>query len=70
MANTFKVIDMVTKEAMRVAHESLQFISTTDRQYDSSFKDTGGKIGSTLRVRMPNQYTRRQGSRSDRRPWP
>ena len=63
MANTFKVIDMVTKEAMRVAHESLQFISTTDRQYDSSFKDTGGKIGSTLRVRMPNQYTRRQGSR-------
>lgn len=63
MSNVFKVVDMVTKEAMRVAHESLQFISTTDRQYDSSFSSTGGKIGSVLRVRKPNQYLRRQGSR-------
>jgi hypothetical protein len=64
MSNTFKVIDMVTKEALRIAHESASFISTTDRQYDDSFKDSGGgKKGSTLRVREPNKYTRRQGSR-------
>lgn len=64
MSNSFKVIDMVTKEALRIAHESLTFIGTVDRQYDSSFKDNGkGKIGSTLRVREPNQYTRRTGSR-------
>ena len=63
MSNTLKVIDMVTKEAMRIAHESLSFIGTVDRQYDDSFKNSGGKIGSALRVRMPNQYTRRQGSR-------
>lgn len=64
MSNTFKVVDMVTKEALRIAHESLTFIGTVDRQYDESFKDNGkGKIGSTLRVREPNQYTRRQGSR-------
>lgn len=64
MSNSFKVIDMVTKEALRIAHESASFIGTVDRQYDDSFKDNGGgKKGSTLRVREPNKYTRRQGSR-------
>ena len=64
MSNTFKVIDMIGKEALRVAHEKLTFIGTVDRQYDESFKDNGkGKHGATLRVREPNQYTRRQGSR-------
>ena len=64
MSNSFKVIDMVTKESMRIAHESLAFIGTVDKQYDPQFKDTGaGKKGSILRVRMPNMYTRRQGSR-------
>ena len=64
MSNTFKVIDMVTKESLRIMHEKLAFITTTDTQYDESFKDNGkGKIGATLRVREPNQYKRRQGSR-------
>lgn len=63
MSNSFKVVDMVTKEALRIAHESLTFIGTVDRQYDDSFKQTGAKHGSTLRVREPNKYTRRQGSR-------
>jgi hypothetical protein len=55
---------MVTKEALRIAHEKLTFIGTVDRQYDESFKDNGrGKQGATLRVREPNQYVRRQGSR-------
>jgi len=34
-----------------------------DRQYDDSFAKTGAKIGSTLRVRKPNQYSRTTGSR-------
>jgi len=64
MSNTFKVIDMVTKEALRIAHEKLTFIGTVDRQYDASFKDNGkGKQGASLRVREPNKYTRRTGSR-------
>ena len=63
MANTIKVIDMVAKEALRIAHEKATFIGTIDRSYDDSFAKTGAKIGSTLRVRDPNQYTRRQGSR-------
>lgn len=63
MSNTFKVVDMVTKEALRIAHEKATFIGTVDRQYDDSFKNTGGAMGQTLRVREPNQYIRRQGSR-------
>jgi len=54
---------MVTRESLRVAHEAAQFIPTTDRQYDDSFAKSGAKIGSTLRVRKPNQYVRTQGSR-------
>lgn len=63
MANTLTVIDMVAREAQRVAHEKCTFLGTVDRQYDDSFKSTGWKNGSTLRVAKPNQYTRRQGSR-------
>ena len=63
MANSLLTIDMVTREALRVAHEKAQFIGTVDRQYDSSFANTGAKTGASLRVRKPNQYVRRQGSR-------
>tara|TARA_R110000868_G_C10972514_1_gene770300 strand:+ start:24007 stop:25203 length:1197 start_codon:yes stop_codon:yes gene_type:complete len=63
MANSNVTIDMVTREALRIAHEKIQFIGTVDRQYDDSFGKTGAKIGSSLRVRKPNQYTRTTGSR-------
>lgn len=65
MSNTFKVVDMVTKEALRIAHEKLSFIGTVDRQYDKSFtyQPNKGAHGQTLRIREPNQYKRRQGSR-------
>lgn len=54
---------MITREALRIAHEKSQFIATTDRQYDDSFGKTGAKIGTALRVRKPNQYVRTTGSR-------
>jgi hypothetical protein len=54
---------MVTREALRLAHEKLAFIGTIDRQYDDAFARSGAKIGSSLRVRKANAYTRRQGSR-------
>lgn len=63
MANSLVTIDMVTREALRIAHEKCQFIGTTDRQYDDSFARTGAKIGTALRVRKPNQYSRTTGSR-------
>lgn len=66
MSNVFKVIDMIAKEGLAVAHEKATFISTVDRQFDDSFKPQsigGGRIGGTLRVKEPNQYTVRTGSR-------
>ncbi len=63
MSNSLVTIDMITREALRIAHEKACFIGTTDRQYDDSFGKTGAKIGTALRVRKPNQYVRTQGSR-------
>jgi hypothetical protein len=63
MPNSLVTIDMITRESLRIAHEKCQFIGTTDLQYDDSFAKTGAKIGSSLRVRKPNQYKRTQGSR-------
>ena len=63
MANTLSTIDMVTRESLRIAHEKLSFLGTIDRSYDSQYAKTGYKIGDTLRVRDPNQYVRRKGSR-------
>lgn len=66
MANSVLTIDLILKETMRVAHEKSQFISTTDRQYDGSHSNGSGSkagTGSSLRVKKPNQYKRRQGSR-------
>ena len=64
MSNIFKVTDLVAKESLRIAHEKLQMIGTVDRQYDESFvmKGRGTPHGSTLRVKSPNQYTRRTGN--------
>lgn len=63
MANSLLTIDQITNEALRLAHEKASFIGTINRQFDSSFGRSDGKIGDTLRIRKPSQYTRRQGSR-------
>ena len=64
MPNIYKVTDLVAKEALRIAHEKLQFIGTVDRQYDEEFKinGRGSPHGSTLRVKDPNQYIPRSGN--------
>lgn len=63
MGNTTLTTDLITREALRVAHEKLSFLGTVNREYDSSFNGSGGKHGSTLRIRKPSQFTRRTGSR-------
>jgi len=51
----------VTREALRILHQKLNFIGNIDRQYDSQFAVEGAKIGSQLKVRLPNEYTVRTG---------
>lgn len=62
MANTLLTPDMITREALRILHQKLNFIGTINRQYDDSFAKSGAKIGDSLRIRLPNQYTVRSGA--------
>lgn len=56
MGNSLLTINMITREAIRLFTNSNLFIQNIDRQYDSSFAVEGAKIGSTLRIRLPNDY--------------
>ena len=53
---------MITREALRILHQKLTFVGSVNRQYDDSFGKDGAKIGDTLRIRLPNQYTVRTGA--------
>ena len=62
MANTLLTPTAVTREALRILHQKLNFIGNINRQYDSQFANEGAKIGETLTIRLPNEYTIRTGS--------
>ncbi len=62
MANAILTPVKVTREALRILHQKLNFIGTINRQYDDSFAKTGAKIGSDLKIRLPNQYTVTDGA--------
>lgn len=57
MANTLLTINMITREAVRLWKNSNAFIQNVDMQYDESFAVTGAKIGTSLRIRLPNDFT-------------
>ena len=61
MSNSFLTPQQITREALRVLHNKLTFIGNINRQYDDSFAKAGAKIGDTLKIRLPNQYTVRTG---------
>ena len=62
MPNTILTPTAVTREALRVLHQKCNFIGNINRQYDDSFAKSGAKIGDSLKVRLPNQYTVRTGA--------
>lgn len=62
MANTILTPTAVTREALRVLHQKLNFIGTITRGYDDSFAKQGAKIGDTLKIRLPNEYVVRTGA--------
>lgn len=61
MANSLLTPTQVTRKALSVLHQKLNFIGSINRQYDSSFAQAGAKIGDTLKIRLPNEYTVRTG---------
>jgi len=62
MANAFLTPTAVTREALRVLHQKLNFVGSVTRDYDDSYAKTGAKIGDSLKIRLPNQYTVRSGA--------
>lgn len=62
MANSLLTPTAVTREALRILHQKLNFVGSVNRQYDDSFAKTGAKIGDSLKIRLPNQYTVRTGA--------
>ncbi len=61
MANSLLTISMITRKAIQLFRNSNAFLKMIDRQYDSSYAIEGAKIGATLRIRLPNDYTIRTG---------
>jgi hypothetical protein len=62
MANALLTSTAVTREALRILHQKLNFVGNIVREYDSSFAKSGAKIGDTLKIRLPNQYSVRTGA--------
>jgi len=56
-SNSLLTINQITNEAVRLFTQTNAFLRTVSRQYDDQFARTGAKIGSTLRIRLPNDYT-------------
>ena len=61
MSNTILTATAVTREALRVLHAKSTFLGSINKQYDPSFAKDGAKIGDSLKIRLPNQYTVRTG---------
>ncbi len=55
--NSLLTINMITREAVRLWKNSNEFLRNVDTQYDDSFAKTGAKIGTSLRIRLPNDFT-------------
>lgn len=62
MSNTILTPTAVTREALRILHQKLRFVGSINRQYDDSYAKSGAKIGDSLKIRLPNQYTVRNGA--------
>jgi hypothetical protein len=46
---------MITRKALEILENNLVITRTVNRQYDDSFAVQGAKIGSTLRIRLPDR---------------
>lgn len=61
MANAVLTPTAVTRKIQQVLHGKLVLAKKVNRQYDDSFAQSGGKIGTDLKIRLPNKYTVRSG---------
>lgn len=62
MSNTILTPTAVTRKALMILHQKLNFVGSITRDYDDSFAKAGARIGDTLKIRLPNQYVVRSGA--------
>lgn len=62
MPNTILTPTAVTRKALQILHQKLNFVGSINRQYDDSFAKAGAKIGDSLKIRLPNEYVVRTGA--------
>jgi len=55
VSNSILTIDMITRKALEILENNLVITRNVNRQYDDSFAVEGAKIGSTLRIRLPDR---------------
>ena len=55
MSNSLLTIDMITRKALEILENNLVITRNVNRQYDNSFAVQGAKIGTTLRIRLPDR---------------
>lgn len=55
MSNSLLTIDMITAKALEILENNLVITRNVNRQYDDSFAQEGAKIGTTLRIRLPDR---------------
>ena len=55
MANSILTIDMITRKSLEILENNLVITRNVNRQYDDRFAVAGAKIGSTLRIRLPDR---------------
>ena len=60
--NTLITPTMLTAKTLQILHQRLNFVGSINREYDDSFAQSGAKIGQSLRIRIPNQYTIRSNT--------
>lgn len=63
MAHTIKTLEAgdITRAALPILHNEMQFIKSISRQYDDRFAKSGAKNGGTILIREPNQFAIRSG---------
>ena len=55
MATSLLTIDMITRKSLEILENNLVISRNVNKEYDDSFAVEGAKIGSTLRIRLPDR---------------
>ncbi len=55
MSNSLLTIDMITRKSLEILENNLVITRNVNRQYDDAYAVQGAKIGTTLRIRLPDR---------------